>query len=99
TTPPIIKNVIANPNSLWPPNHKLRNIAINYNVKDNCDALQLITCDLSVSSDEPVDGGGDGNPAPDWNILGTHEVLLRSERAGNGDGRIYTNTITCTDTN
>jgi hypothetical protein len=30
-------------------------------------------------------------------VLDDHHVLLRAEREGGGDGRIYTTTITCTD--
>jgi len=29
--------------------------------------------------------------------LDDHHVLLRAERQGNGNGRIYTTTITCSD--
>ena len=73
-------------------------MAIDYVVTDNCDALPAITCGLAVASNEPVNGKGDGNTAPDWLVLGTHEVQLRSERAGGETGRIYTTTITCQDT-
>jgi hypothetical protein len=43
-----------------------------------------------VESNEPVDGIGDGNTAPDWVINGPHSVKVRSERAGPGIGRTYT---------
>ena len=35
--------------------------------------------------------------APDWELLNDHHIKLRAERAGNGDGRVYTVTVTCTD--
>jgi hypothetical protein len=50
-----------------------------------------------VTSNEPINGTGDGDTSPDWIVLDDHHVLLRGERAGNGNGRIYTITITCTD--
>ncbi|MEW6250833.1 MAG: PKD domain-containing protein, partial [Planctomycetota bacterium] len=43
---------------------------------------------LSVTQDEPLDGLGDGDTAPDAVIQGD-QVLLRAERAGGGNGRVY----------
>jgi hypothetical protein len=58
------------------------------------------TCVMTVSSDEPINGTGDGDTAPDWEIIDAHHVRLRAERAGNSNGRIYSIDITCTnDTN
>jgi len=50
-----------------------------------------------VTSNEPVDGLGDGDTGPDWQITGDLTVNLRAERSGQGSGRIYTITIECTD--
>jgi uncharacterized repeat protein (TIGR01451 family) len=94
--PPTITGVSANPSVLWPPNHRLVDVTVDYNVTDNC-PLPPNSCTLSVTSNEPINGTGDGNTTPDWIILDDHHVLLRAERAGNGNGRIYTVTITCTD--
>jgi hypothetical protein len=52
-----------------------------------------------VSSNEPINGLGDGDVAPDWIVIDAHHVRLRAERSGKGNGRIYTITITCTDAN
>src|SRR5206468_1559101 len=92
--PPVIANPSANPSVLWPPDHKMVNVAVNYNVSDNCGP---VACVLSVSSNEPLNGTGDGDTAPDWEIADAQHVRLRAERAGNGTGRIYTITITCRD--
>ena len=94
--PPTITNATADPSSLWPPNHRMVNVTVSYDVTDNC-PLPPGTCTLSVTSNEPVNGKGDGDTSPDWIVLDDHHVLLRAERAGNGHGRIYTITITCTD--
>jgi hypothetical protein len=79
---------------LWPPNHKMVDVTVNYTVTDNCGTD---ACVLSVSSNEPINGTGDGDMSPDWVIVDTHHVQLRAERAGNGTGRIYTIAITCSD--
>lgn len=94
TTRPSISNVSASPNSLWPPNHKMRDVTINYNAADNCSP---VTNSLSVASNEPINGTGDGDTAPDWIVIDDHHVKLRAERAGNGNGRVYTITITSVD--
>jgi uncharacterized repeat protein (TIGR01451 family) len=94
--PPVITGAGADPFVLWPPNHRMVNVTVSYDVTDNC-PLPPGSCTLSVTSNEPVDGKGDGHTSPDWIVLDDHHVLLRAERAGNGYGRIYTITITCID--
>ncbi len=94
--PPTISGASANPSVLWPPNHRLVDVTVDYNVTDNC-PLPPNSCTLSVTSNEPINGTGDGNTSPDWIILDANHVQLRAERAGTGNGRIYTITITCID--
>lgn len=94
--PPTVTGAAADPSSLWPPNHRMVNVTVSYNVTDNC-PLPPGSCTLSVTSNEPVLGHGSGNTSPDWIVLDDHHVLLRAEREGGGNGRIYTITITCTD--
>lgn len=91
---PSISGVMASPTALSPPNHKMVSVAISYRVTDNCGP---IVTKLQVASNEPINGTGDGDTAPDWQILDEHHVLLRAERSGNGSGRTYTVTITATD--
>jgi PKD repeat protein len=93
-TPPTISNYSVDPPALFPPNHTMRDVTVNYDATDNCGTPD---CALTVSSNEPVNGLGDGDTAPDWEIVDAHHVRLRAERAGNGNGRVYTITITCTD--
>jgi uncharacterized repeat protein (TIGR01451 family) len=91
---PTITNESVDKSSLWPPNHQMENIVVNYNAGDNSGG---VTTTLSVTSNEPINGTGDGDTAPDWEVVNDHLVRLRSERAGGGNGRIYTITITATD--
>jgi Kelch motif len=94
--PPTITGAAADPSVLWPPNHRMVNVTVSYDVTDNC-PLPPGSCTLSVTSNKPVLGHGSGHTSPDWIVVDDHHVLLRAERAGNGNGRIYTITITCTD--
>jgi hypothetical protein len=94
TTPPVITNVSATPPALWPPNRQLVPVRIGYDATDNCD---LPACTLAVVSSDPVDGRRDGETS-DWKIGGPNEVFLRAERGGDGSGRSYSVTISCSDT-
>ena len=91
---PSISGVSATPNSLWPPNHKMWTVRVNYTATDHCGPVQ---CSLSVTSNEPIDSIGDGHTAPDWVVLDARRVQLRAERQGPGSGRVYTIAIRCTD--
>jgi hypothetical protein len=85
--PPVV--VRLTPGVLWPPNHKMVHIAVAVQTAPGA------TCSiLSVASNEPIDGTGDGDTAPDW-IFGGMKLQLRSERAGTGTGRVYTVTVQC----
>jgi hypothetical protein len=98
TTPPDITSLIATPNTISPPNHKLVPVTISVTVTDNCDAAVVQSCRIiSVTSNEPVSGTGEGDTAPDWEITGNLTLNLRAERAGSGTGRIYTIIVQCSD--
>jgi hypothetical protein len=97
TTPPTINDVSANPDKLWPPNHRMVEVAVEVDAEDICDAEPY--CYIQeVTSNEPVNGHGDGNTEPDWEYTDDPlVVLLRAERSGCGDGRIYTIYVVCED--
>jgi extracellular elastinolytic metalloproteinase len=98
TEGPAITGTSASPSKLSPPNHKMVDVTVNYGASDNCSAPGAVICTLAVSSNEPINGLGDGDVAPDWIVVDSHHVRLRAERSGKGNGRIYTITITCKDT-
>lgn len=79
---------------LWPPNHKLVSVGI-IGVADPNDDTITITA-TGVTQDEPENGLGDGDTNPDAVIQGS-EVLLRAERAGTGNGRVYRVSFTADD--
>jgi hypothetical protein len=62
------------------------------------DPLVPIKCRIiKVTSNEPENGLGDGDTAPDSQIIDRLLVKLRAERSGRGNGRIYTIDVQTTD--
>jgi hypothetical protein len=85
------------PITLWPPNHGYHTVAVAQmvqSVRDNCPiSIDDVVIEM-VTSDEPDDDLGDGNTSDDI-VIGAdcRSVQLRAERAGTGDGRVYTVTL------
>lgn len=95
TTPPAILKLTADPSTLWPPDHKMVVVTVSAVLFDAADPNPLVHI-VSVTSNQPVNGTGDGDTAPDWEITGPMTVKLRSERSANLD-RKYTITVEATD--
>jgi len=101
TTPPVVK-VRAVPFVMWPPNHAMREVEVEIQVRDRCgdtDSFDVVL--IAAESNEPDNGKGDGNTTNDIQGASIGEddrnVRLRSERSGNGSGRVYTLTYRLTD--
>jgi hypothetical protein len=93
TNPPQFTASVS-PAELWPPNHRMADVSINWLVQDICDPVPQVKLQ-SLTSSEPDDApdGGDGATTGDlggW-TQGTPQTAftLRAERAGGGPGRIY----------
>ena len=86
-TPPIISRAEASPSILWPPNHGMVDVTIDYEAADNCAVLESW---LSVSSSVPGSGS-------DSEVVDAHHVRLRAARSGRWGERLYTVTITTKD--
>jgi hypothetical protein len=92
--PPLASAAQPTVASLWPPNHQMVAVGITGVTDPNNNATITIT---GVTQDEPTNGLGDGDTAIDAVINGDGTVLLRSERSGKGDGRVYRVSFTASD--
>lgn len=84
--PPTVTNARSSLGTLWAPDHSMVKVSILGIVDPNNNAILTIT---SVTQDEPTNGLGDGDTPRDAIINSDGTVLLRAERAGNGNGRVY----------
>ncbi len=101
TEPPVVR-IKADPYYLWPPNHDLKEVEIQVRIRDRCSGQDDFAVELiDAKSNEADNGRGDGNTDNDIQgaDIGTDDrnVRLRAERAGGGDGRVYTLTYRITD--
>lgn len=94
TEPPHITAAVQT-GTLWSPNHNMVNVGFSFSVTDNSGGP--IDTDISVYSNEDDIFPASGNHSPDARDIGTGTLKLRSERAGNGSGRIYLILIVATD--
>lgn len=99
TTPPSLE-LSLDPESIWPPNHRLHTIQATIEVSDVCDPGPTVVLDFVLSS-EPDNDRGDGNTSGDVRsaTVGTddREFGVRAERDGRRGGRTYTAQYTAED--
>lgn len=92
--PPNASLAQASTACMWPPNHK--HVAISILGVSDPEDNATITIN-TVTQDEPTNAQGDGDTAVDAVINADGTVLLRAERSGNGNGRVYTVNFTASD--
>lgn len=97
--PPVCTTAAASVATLLPPNHKMVKVGIDGVEDPEGGPVDVVI--MSVMQDEPTNGLGDGDTAPDAVIHVGTVVELRAERAGTrkvpGDGRVYHVSFTATD--
>jgi len=83
----------------WPPNHKPKDI--HFTLTDTSGPPSGVTITVVGVSDEAANATGSGNTSPDLaggtangDPSATVNAWYLAERAGNGNGRVYTWTIT-----
>jgi len=86
--PPVISGIEDQLAPLWPPNHNMVPIYLNYSTSDNCS--DAVNSYVYIWSNEPDNGLGDGDKPTDWEIIDSHNIKLRAERSATGNGRTYT---------
>jgi cysteine-rich repeat protein len=84
--PPSCAHAFASISRLWPPTGRMADVAIRGVTDPDGDPIAITIS--GVTQDEPVHAGGD-HSCPDAAGVGTSVAQLRSERQGNGDGRVY----------
>jgi probable HAF family extracellular repeat protein len=88
-TAPVINSVTADPNSIWPPNKSMVPVTVTVAATDNGNAVPVSKI-VSVTCNETIG-------TSDVKITGALTVSLIADRNGNGNGRVYTIKVACTD--
>ncbi len=91
---PDCSNAVAFRPELWPPSGQFVRQRILGVTDPDGDPI-TITID-GVTQDEFIQGAGSGNRCPDARRIG-NDVEVRSERSGQGDGRVYEISFTASD--
>lgn len=92
---PVVDGLPAAGCTLWPPNHKMRQVAV-VSAADALSGVAPGSLQVTATSNEPSDPNDpDVLVTPDGS--GGFVIELRAERRGSGPGRVYTMTATAKD--
>lgn len=93
--PPNCEALAANISTIWSPNHEMVSVSIDESSVSDIDSTIFEITLTDITHDEAINGLGDGNTDPDWDLeAGT----IRAERSGTGNGRTYTISVNVNDT-
>jgi uncharacterized repeat protein (TIGR01451 family) len=91
--PPVISEYTVTPSLPWPSDHQMADVAVDYQVLDNCGPIRVA---LNVSRTESAGEASDGGPQ-DWAVVDARHVRVRAERSAPASRRIYVIAITAVD--
>jgi hypothetical protein len=90
--PPDCAKAYADPECLWPPNNQYPMKPVNILGVTDPDGDAVAITITGITSDEPtatIKGAGGPKAAPDASGVGTSQAMIRAERSGLKDGRVY----------
>ncbi|HKX31914.1 MAG TPA: endo-1,4-beta-xylanase, partial [Blastocatellia bacterium] len=89
---PVITSLTADRSVIYPPTNKMVEVQLDYGMTDTCD--NAIVPSIAVRSSQPAN-----NPTvPDWEVVDSRHVRLRAAvTPGGSTNRVYTITLTATD--
>lgn len=80
---PVLSNITPTETTLWPANHKMREVKLKYNTSDNCGVTRIT---IKVTSNEPQNGLDDRDTPNDWEVVDDHRIRLRASVLAKGPG-------------
>jgi hypothetical protein len=83
---PVCDGAAAAPGAIWPPDHRFVPVGVGGVADPDGDDLTIVVS--GVRQDEPLNAAGDGHTSPDA-MIENGAVLVRAERSGRGNGRVY----------
>jgi hypothetical protein len=96
--PPDCSKAYADPGCLWPPFTQM--VPVNILGVSDPDGDPVTITINTITSDEATateKGAAGPKKAPDASGVGTSQAMLRAERSGRGDGRVYVISFTAAD--
>lgn len=93
SAPPQITAITADPPVLWPPNHKMLPVRVSVQTEGGRGSVTSRIVEVRCNDVDPFSN----RRMFSWYVMSDLGVLLRAERAGNGEDRVYILTVEARD--